>query len=53
MRKIYINPEMTIIQLSFTQQILSGSIDVNSTGDPIDASNAASRGTDFSDDFDE
>ncbi len=52
MKKTYINPETNVVQLNFTQQILSGAIGINSTDAPIDAGNAASRGSvDFDDEF--
>ena len=41
MKKTYSVPEMEIVQLCSTQHILSGSIPVNSTGDPVDAGDAA------------
>ena len=50
MKKTYINPEMKMIQLDFTQQILAGSIIINSIDDPIDASDAVAPEIDFADD---
>ena len=41
MKKTYSTPQMNIVWLNMTQPILSGSIDINSTGDPIDAGGAA------------
>lgn len=50
MKKTYINPEMNTVQLDFTQQILAGSIIINSIDDPIDASDAVAPEIDFADD---
>lgn len=41
---------MKMIQLDFTQQILAGSIIINSIDDSIDASDAAAPEIDFTDD---
>lgn len=41
MKKTYCIPEMEIVQLCSVQHILSGSIPVNSNGDPVDAGEAA------------
>ena len=51
MKKTYIIPEINIVHLDFTQQILSGSITLNSAGDAVDAGNAAGREYDY--DFEE
>ena len=50
MKKTYINPEMNTVQLDFTQQILAGSIIINSIDDPIDASDAVAPEIDLADD---
>lgn len=41
---------MNTVQLDFTQQILAGSIIINSIDDPIDASDAVAPEIDFADD---
>ena len=49
MRKKYMTPEMVAIQISSNATLLAGSIGINSTDTPIDASDAAAPELDFPD----
>ena len=52
MKKTYIIPNVSVIKL-VTAKMLAASIDINSTGDNIDAGHAAARDGSFWDDDDE
>ena len=48
MKKLYVMPNMEIVKIE-THSMLAASIRVNSTDDPVDASQAAGRDFDFDD----
>lgn len=48
MKKIYNAPEITVVNLNTTNCLLSDSITINSNGESVNASQAASRGARFS-----
>lgn len=45
MKKTYVNPEIIIVKVT-TNRFIASSIDINSNGDAVDASNAAGRWND-------
>ena len=50
MKKTYINPEMEIVEIKMQQHMLTGSVTIDTSADPIDPANADGR--EFGDEFD-
>ncbi len=53
MKKTYITPNSKVIRIRTKHHLLAGSININSTGDAVDASGACSRGSDDFNDWNE
>lgn len=47
MKKKYATPQTQAVTLSHRSTLLAGSIQVNSSGEPVDAGNAAAPGFNF------
>ena len=49
MKKTYINPEMEIVEIKMQQHMLTGSVTIDTSADPIDPATADGHEFDFED----